>query len=413
MKTGFTQHQLQDARLREADGILRACVHCGFCTATCPTYVLTGDERDSPRGRIYMIQEMLEKGGAPAPETVFHVDRCLSCLGCMTTCPSGVHYMHLIDQARQHIETHHRRPLMDRLRRRFLAFLLPHPARFRRALRLAGLAKPFSGLLPARLAAALRLVPASLPRAQDIVGTHKVPAKKLRVALLQGCAQSVLDPEIHAATIRLLTRFGVEVVVPEGAGCCGALSAHLGREAEAKAFARRNAEIWRKAEVDHIVVNTSGCGTVVKDYGHLIGDAQIAAKALDISELLLKLDLPSLPTKDIKVAYHSACSLQHGQQLKTEAQGLLARAGFTLTAVPEAHMCCGSAGTYNILQPEMAGQLGARKRGHLLSGKPDIIAAGNIGCITQIAQGLSVPVLHSVELLDWAHGGPKPSKLEG
>ncbi|MDP4823605.1 MAG: glycolate oxidase subunit GlcF [Aestuariivirgaceae bacterium] len=411
MKTNFTPAQLENPALQEADGILRACVHCGFCTATCPTYVLTGDERDSPRGRIYMIQEMLEKGGTPPPETVHHVDRCLSCLACMTTCPSGVHFAHLVDQARVHIETHHKRPLYDRLLRAMLANILARPERMRLALRLANFARPFAKWLGPQLQAMLTLAPAKLPAPQDFTGEHAATQKKMRVALLTGCAQSVLDPEINAATIRLLTRLGVEVVVPQGAGCCGSLAHHVGREDEAARLARANVKAWQDAKVDHVVINTSGCGTTVKDYAHAIGEMPLSV--LDVSELLALLDLPALPPKSIKVAYHSACSLQHGQKLKTEPQALLTRAGFTLTPIAESHMCCGSAGTYNILQPEMALQLGTRKRANILRGRPDVIAAGNIGCLTQIALGLNVPVLHSIELLDWAYGGPKPSKIKG
>ena len=411
MKTGFTAAQLQNPRLKEADGILRSCVHCGFCTATCPTYVLTGDERDSPRGRIYMIQEMLEKGGPPAPETVHHVDRCLSCLGCMTTCPSGVHYAHLVDQARAHIETHHKRPLHERFLRSILAKVLVHPTRMRLALQLAKMARPFAKIFPPQLQAMLALAPAHVPAAQSFTGEHKTTVKTMRVALLTGCAQSVLDPEINAATLRLLTRLGVEVVVPKGAGCCGSLSHHLGRQNEAHRLAKANVKAWRDANVDHVIINTSGCGTTVKDYAHAIGETGLSV--LDVSELLTRLALPALSPKNVKVAYHSACSLQHGQKLKTEPQALLTRAGFTLTPIAEAHMCCGSAGTYNILQPQMASQLGARKRENILRAKPDVIAAGNIGCLTQIALGLNVPVLHSIELLDWAYGGPEPAKLKG
>ena len=413
MKTNFTPLQLADPAIAEADGILRACVHCGFCTATCPTYVLTGDERDSPRGRIYMIQEMLEKGGKPAPETVHHVDRCLSCLACMTTCPSGVHYMHLVDQARQYIADNHRRPFSDRALRSLLGLLLPRPKLLRRALQAARPFKWLAGLMPKRLGAMLRLAPRELAAVQSFTGTHSPANPKLRVALLTGCAQSVLDPDINAATIRLLNRFGVEVVVPEAQGCCGALSLHLGQAKQARRMAQANAQAWKHAAVDHVIVNTSGCGTVVKDYGHLIGDVDIAAKVLDVSELLEKLALPALPERDMRIAYHSACSLQHGQKISKGPERLLEAAGFKLTPVAEAHMCCGSAGTYNILQPEMASQLGARKRENIMRGKPDVIAAGNIGCLTQIALGLNVPVLHSIELLDWAYGGLEPAKLKG
>ena len=412
MKTNFTSQQLADPQLAEADRILRACVHCGFCTATCPTYVITGDERDSPRGRIYMMQEMLEQGGKPSPETVKHVDRCLSCLSCMTTCPSGVHYMHLADQARAYIEKHYERPGFERLLRFVLNWTLTTPMLLRVALKLAKWIRFLAPIMPKPVAAMLRMAPDNLPDAQDFTGTHMAKNRQMRVALLTGCAQSVIDPEINASTIRLLNRFGVEIVVPEAQGCCGALSLHLGKTEGAKRMARANVKAWEQARVDHVIVNTSGCGTVVKDYGHLIGQNEIAAKTLDVSELLARLQLPKLEARHFKIAYHSACSLQHGQKVTGVAEGLLRQAGFDLVPVAEGHMCCGSAGTYNMLQPEMAAELGKRKRANLTAKNPDAIVAGNLGCITQIAQGLDVPVLHLVELLDWAYGGPKPAKLE-
>lgn len=408
MQTNFTPEQLQDPKLAEANAILRACVHCGFCTATCPTYQVLGDELDSPRGRIYLIKDMLEQGRPADAKTVQHIDRCLGCLACTTTCPSGVDYMHLLDQARGHIEATYRRPLMERLLRAALARILPYPARFRAALGLARFARPLARLIPdARLRAMLALAPHHLPAHQAITAPQ-VSAPKMRVALMTGCAQKVLDPEINAATIRLLTRLGAQVVIPEQ-GCCGALTHHMGRDATG--FARANIDAFLAAgPLDAIVINTSGCGTTVKDYGHLLGtkDAHtIAAKAMDITEVLAKLDMP---TGDIglTVAYHAACSLQHGQQIKSLPKELLKRAGFRVVEPADSHLCCGSAGTYNMLQPEISAQLRDRKRATLAATSAPIIATGNIGCMMQIGG----PIVHTVQLLDWATGGPKPAKLD-
>lgn len=417
MQTNFTKEQLADPKLAEANAILRACVHCGFCTATCPTYQVLGDELDSPRGRIYLIKDMLESGRAADKKTVQHVDRCLSCLACMTTCPSGVNYMHLIDQARAHIEDTYQRPFMDRLLRRVLAWVLPYPTRFRLALRLAQLAKPFARLMPdARLRAMLALAPKSLPApsANDLPQVFATPSPKMRVALMTGCAQKVLNTDINDATIRLLTRLGCEVVIPEKMGCCGALTHHMGREADAKSFAAANIAAFAAAgHLDAIVINTSGCGTTVKEYGHLLGTKlaqSYAAKAMDISEVLSKLDMP-MGTQNLTVAYHAACSLQHGQQIKTLPKDLLKRAGFRVVEPKDSHLCCGSAGTYNMLQPEISGQLRDRKRATLADTGADVIAAGNIGCMMQI--GGDIPIVHTVQLLDWATGGPKPLALMG
>lgn len=417
MQTNFTKEQLADPKLAEANAILRACVHCGFCTATCPTYQVLGDELDSPRGRIYLIKDMLESGRAADKKTVQHVDRCLSCLACMTTCPSGVNYMHLIDQARAHIEDTYQRPFMDRLLRRVLAWVLPYPTRFRLALRLAQLAKPFARLMPdARLRAMLALAPKSLPAPSpnDLPQVFATPSPKMRVALMTGCAQKVLNTDINDATIRLLTRLGCEVVIPEKMGCCGALTHHMGREADAKSFAAANIAAFAAAgHLDAIVINTSGCGTTVKEYGHLLGTKlaqSYAAKAMDISEVLSKLDMP-MGTQNLTVAYHAACSLQHGQQIKTLPKDLLKRAGFRVVEPKDSHLCCGSAGTYNMLQPEISGQLRDRKRATLADTGADVIAAGNIGCMMQI--GGDIPIVHTVQLLDWATGGPKPLALMG
>jgi glycolate oxidase iron-sulfur subunit len=369
-----------------------------------------GDELDSPRGRIYLIKDMLEQGRPADAKTVQHIDRCLGCLACTTTCPSGVDYMHLLDQARGHIEATYRRPLMDRVLRATLARILPYPARFRAALWLAQLARPFARLIPdARLRAMLALAPPRLPT-QHAITAPQVTAPKMRVALMTGCAQKVLDPEINAATIRLLTRLGAQVVIPEQ-GCCGALTHHMGRDATR--FARANIAAFLAAgPIDAIVINTSGCGTTVKDYGHLLNtdDARtIAAKAMDITEVLAKLDMPAAHM-GLTVAYHAACSLQHGQQIKSLPKDLLKRAGFRVVEPADSHLCCGSAGTYNMLQPEISGQLRDRKRATLAATGADVIAAGNIGCMMQI--GGEIPIVHTVQLLDWATGGPKPAILD-
>jgi glycolate oxidase iron-sulfur subunit len=439
MKTEFSLTQLADPDIAEADKILRACVHCGFCTATCPTYVLLGDELDSPRGRIYLIKEMLEKDKPPTAEVVKHIDRCLSCLACMTTCPSGVHYMHLVDQARVRIERDYSRPLTERALRAVLALVLPRPKLFRASMIMARLARPFAALLPASKAAAtpgllrrikamLALAPNGLPAPGPAGGSVFAAAgeRRGRVALLQGCAQQVLAPRINQAAINLLTRHGIEVVLVRDEQCCGALTHHLGQDGDALARARANITVWQKeAEqggLDAILITASGCGTVIKDYGFMLREdrdfaasaAQISALAKDITEYLAGLALmPSSQKGDVTVAYHSACSLQHGQKITGLPKELLSKNGFVVKDVPESHLCCGSAGTYNILQPDIASRLRDRKIANLATVKPDMIAAGNIGCMVQIAGGTSVPVVHTIELLDWATGGPKPGSLPG
>lgn len=425
MQTNFTAEQLKDPGLARANEILRACVHCGFCTATCPTYQVLGDELDSPRGRIYLIKDMLEAGRPADERTVTHIDRCLSCLACMTTCPSGVHYMHLVDHARAHIEKTYRRPLMDRLLRWTLARIIPHPMRFRAALAGAKLARPFARLVPdARLRAMLAMAPKRIPPVSRNDDPQVFPAagdRRLRVALMTGCAQKALNTDINDATIRLLRRLGCEVVVAKGAGCCGALTHHMGREDESHASAAANIRAWmaekRGAGLDAIVINTSGCGTTVKDYGHMFRTsglaaeaAEVAGLACDISELLERIGLPE-GRGGLKVAYHAACSLQHGQQVKTAPKTLLKRAGFTVVEPADSHLCCGSAGTYNLLQPKISAELKARKVATLEATAPEVIAAGNIGCMMQIGSGTGLPVVHTVELLDWATGGPKPRAL--
>ena len=454
MQTNFTLAQLADPNVAEADKILRACVHCGFCTATCPTYVLLGDELDSPRGRIYLIKDMLENDRPAGEEVVRHIDRCLSCLACMTTCPSGVHYMHLVDHARAHIEATYRRPWPDRTTRALLARVLPYPGRFRamlavgwlggRLLRIASWA-PWKGRLGAlavrkvvprvagwaglarRTAAMLRLMPRRLPNRSPHGGPGLFAAegrRLARVALLQGCAQQVLAPEIDDAAIRVLTRHGVEVVRVRGEACCGSLLHHMGREPEALAQVRANIDAWtgeiEREGLDAILITASGCGTTIKDYGFMLrGDAAYATKAAriaslakDIAEYLVTLDLALPPAGNgLAVAYHAACSLQHGQKIARQPKDLLARAGFAVREIAEGHLCCGSAGTYNMLQPELARRLIARKIVNIERTAADVIATGNIGCMTQIGAATAIPVVHTVELIDWATGGPAPVAL--
>ena len=422
MQTYFTEAQLADPKLAEANKILRSCVHCGFCTATCPTYQVLGDELDSPRGRIYLIKEMLESGRPADARTVKHIDRCLSCLACVSTCPSGVDYMHLIDQARAYVEKTYRRPWHDRALRWVLAKVIPHPTRFRLALLAAKIGRPFAPLIPdARLRAMLAMAPKTIPpvsRNDDPQTFAATGERRMRVALMTGCAQKALNTDINDATIRLLLRLGCEVVIPRGMGCCGALTHHMGREGEAHASAAANVAAFMAEKhaggLDAVVINTSGCGTTVKDYGHMLGGeeaATVSALAMDISELLVKIGLPVGAAKGLRVAYHAACSLQHGQQVKTAPKDLLKRVGFDVVEPADSHLCCGSAGTYNLLQPEISAQLKARKVETLEAKKPDVIAAGNIGCMMQIGSGTGVPVVHTVELLDWALGGPKPRAL--
>jgi glycolate oxidase iron-sulfur subunit len=436
MQTSFTLAQLADPDIAEAEKILRACVHCGFCTATCPTYVLLGDELDSPRGRIYLIKEMLEHDRPATPEVVKHIDRCLSCLACMTTCPSGVHYMHLVDHARVHIEETYRRPVADRVFRTLLATVLPDSGRLRWALRAGQLARGLAPLLAGlgfrRLAGMLRLAPAALSHppagssqaAGEARVFHAEGRRRGRVALLDGCTNPVLGPSINAAAIRLLTRCGIEVTIAAGEGCCGALLHHMGQDGPALRQVRNNVDAWtheiEHAGLDAILVTASGCGTTVKDYGFMLRtDPAYAAKAArvsglarDISEYLAQLELAPGAPKGLTVAYHCPCSLQHGQGVVSAPKNVLARAGFVVKDIPEGHLCCGSAGTYNMLQPEIARALAARKAANIERTKPDVIATSNLGCMVQIGQATAIPIVHLVELVDWVTGGPTPQALQ-
>ena len=427
MQTHFTETQLKDPQIQQTNDILRSCIHCGFCTATCPTYQVLGDELDSPRGRIYLIKDMLENQRVPDEKTVKHVDRCLSCLACMSTCPSGVNYMHLVDHARAYIEETYKRSWSDRLLRWTLARILPYPDRFRLALLGAQIMRPFRHfMLDPRLKAMLEMAPRQIPGRSLNDDAQIFPAQglqKMRVALMTGCAQRALNTDINDATIRLLTRYGAEVVVLKQ-GCCGALTHHMGKVDESHRTAAVNIEAFAAEDaangLDAVVINTSGCGTTVKDYGHMFAGApleeeakRVAALARDVSEVLMDLNLPILPDQGLRVAYHAACSLQHGQQIKAYPKDLLRRVGFKVLEPADSHLCCGSAGTYNLMQPEISSQLKARKIETLEAKTPDVISAGNLGCMIQIGSGTDIPIMHTVELLDWATGGPKPASLSG
>jgi glycolate oxidase iron-sulfur subunit len=434
LQTNFSAEALADPHTRELEGILRSCVHCGLCTATCPTYVTQGDERDSPRGRIYLMKDLLETGRNITAEDVWPIDHCLSCLSCMTTCPSGVDYRRLVDQARVQIHETYRRPIADRLMRAVLVRLIASRWGFRAALRLAAAGRflgpamrRLTGIGPkleAMLALAPKAVPAPGPAERPGVHMAQAGGPRRRMALLGGCAEAVLAPQVSAATIRLLNRAGVEVVVPNGEGCCGSLAHHMGVEERALAQARADIDAWtREIEgegLEAIVVTASGCGATIKDYGYMLRDdpayakkaARVAALARDVSEVAGALDVDFFTTpRRLVVAYHAACSLQHGQKIVDPPKALLRRAGFEVRSIPEGHLCCGSAGTYNILQPEIAKALRDRKVANIARVRPDAIAAGNIGCMTQIAAATATPVVHTVELLDWASGGPPPAGL--
>ena len=432
MQTHFTEAQLADPLIREGDAILRTCVHCGFCTATCPTFVITGDERDSPRGRIWMLREVLERPESASKDTSYHIDRCLGCLSCTSTCPSGVDYAHLLDIGREKLDSLVPRQATDKLMRRMLAAIIPHAAKFQVMMRLANLGRPLSFVMPQVMRAALQKLPRHVP-GLDPVGSQtekfatsssvgKAPVK--RVILLAGCAQRALDPEINASTIRVLNRLGVEVIVRKEAHCCGALAHHIGETKQADAAMRAAIYAWHEeitaGAIDAIIVNASGCGTMIKDYGHLMRHdaamaplaAAISAKAKDVSELIADLDLASIIQPHVTsacgpLAYHSACSLQHGQKIHDLPLALLRQAGFDVVQPVNGHLCCGSAGVYNILQPVMASALQQRKLTSLQNTGAVAVAAGNIGCITQLDSD-ALPVRHTIQFIDWASGGPWP-----
>ena len=431
MQTNFSEKQLQDEHNKSSEKILRKCVHCGMCNATCPTFNLLGDELDSPRGRIYLIKEMFEKNKPANEKIVTHIDRCLSCLGCMTTCPSGVNYMHLIDHARNHVEKTFKRPFLDRMIRTLLSKILPKPMIFKFVIIMSKLVKPFKFLMPINLKSMLELSPNKIQKKTlKFQNLYRVERKKptARVALLIGCVQRVISPQINESTIRILTRHGVEVMTMPEIECCGSLNHHLGKEDLAHETFKKNIDFWYeeylKNGLDAIISNTSGCGTTVKDYGFVLrNDPQFKKKAKKISELTkdvteffdenLKLNFKKEErhTKKYNIAYHSACSMQHGQKIHNQPINLLRKTGNKILDIPDGHLCCGSAGTYNILQPKIAKQLLKRKVENINKIKPDLISTGNIGCIMQIANGTDIPIIHTVELIDWYTGGPKPQIL--
>lgn len=427
MQTNFTPEQLARPAIAYSNEELRACLQCDYCLPSCPTHQVLGDEFDSPRGRIFLIRDMLESESKPDEKTVKHIDQCLSCLACMSSCPSSVHYMHLVDHAREHIEENYQRPLFDRVLRWALAQILPYPGRFRLAVRGAQLAKPLAFAMPRRIRGMVEFIPGKLsppsPNDKPQVFSAKGERRR-RVALMTGCAQRVLNTDINDATIRILRRHGCEVVVTQGVGCCGALTHHMGKAEESRAAAARNIRAWMKevngVGLDAIVINTSGCGTVVKDYGHMLRNEGLAEEAVtisklakDISEVLSDIELDYRVAPDLRVAYHATCSLQFGQRIRFTPKKLLKAAGFTVLEPRDSHTCCGSAGTYNLMQPEISDQLKERKVRTLEQTTPDAIAAGNIGCMVQIGSATGVPVVHTVQLLDWVTGGPIPRALTG
>jgi glycolate oxidase iron-sulfur subunit len=429
MQTVFTPERLQDPQLQTSEKILRSCVHCGFCTATCPTYVLLGDELDSPRGRIYQIKDMFENNRPATKEVVKHIDRCLSCLSCMTTCPSGVHYQHLIDHAREYVEQTYKRPLADRALRALLGKLLPSPTLFRLSLLAAKVASPLKSVFTGRLRAMLELAPRQLPTKSPFANQSLFPVagSKGRVIVTKGCVQSVLAPHINEAAVRVLNRAGFDVIMKADEGCCGSLNHHIGKVETSHAQAKRLIDQWM-LEIDKgleaVLITASGCGTTIKDYGFMFKDDMeyaekaklVSRKAKDISEFISGLELENVTGEKPIVTYHSACSMQHGQQLKEGPKLILRRLGLTVKDPQEGHICCGSAGVYNILQPEIAAQLRERKVKNILRTAPEIIVTGNIGCMTQIGYGLEIageitPVLHTIEVVDWLTGGKKPEGL--
>jgi|TARA_B100002003_G_scaffold95183_1_gene88681 glycolate oxidase iron-sulfur subunit len=430
MRTSFTEEQLKDKDNRSSEAIIRKCVHCGFCIPTCPSYKVLTNESDSPRGRIYMIKDMIENQKKPTENIVKHVDRCLSCCSCMTTCPSGVNYMHIIDHGRNYIEKNYQRPFWDKHIRNVLSFVIPNHRLFRLAGFLTKFAKPFKFLFPKKIKSMITLMPTNFPKKKmkdekiyPVTNGNKIS----RVALLTGCVQKVIAPEINEATIRLLNRHGVEVVIPPKINCCGSLNHHLGKERSAHEEFKNNIHHWYdeylKDGLDAIISNTSGCGTTIKDYGFIFReDSELKKKAKKISELTkdiseylsdnLKLNFKDIKnTKVYKIAYHSACSMQHGQKIHSKPMDLLKKTGNEILEIPDGHLCCGSAGTYNMLQAEIADKLLKEKIKNIDQVKPDLISTGNIGCISQISNGTKIPILHTVEIIDWYTGGPQPEIL--
>jgi glycolate oxidase iron-sulfur subunit len=429
MQTTFLPEQLKNKDNKSTEEIVRKCVHCGMCNATCPTYQILGDELDGPRGRIYLIKDMLENNKPGNEKIAKHLDRCLSCYACMTTCPSGVNYMHLIDHGRNHLEKTFKRPLIERIFRNFLSITLPNPKVFKILSVLVNMVRPFSFAFPEFIKNSMKLMPAKIPKktlkVQKVYGVKK---KKpvARVALLTGCVQRVVSPEINESTIRLLNRHNVEVVVAPEINCCGSLDHHLGKKNAAHELFKKNINLWYDEYLNNgltaIISNTSGCGTTLKDYGFIFRDnkelkkkaKKISELTKDISEFLdkdIKLDFKK-NEKTYKIAYHSPCSMQHGQKVHQQPINLIEKTGNVVLNIPEGHLCCGSAGTYNILQQKIAQTLLKNKVENIEKIEPDFISTGNIGCMSQISSGTNIPIVHTVEIIDWLTGGPKPDKLK-
>jgi len=432
MQTNFLEKQLLNKDNKSSEKILRKCVHCGFCNATCPTYNLLGDELDGPRGRIYLIKDMIEKNKPANQNIVKHIDRCLSCYSCMTTCPSGVNYMHLIDHGRNHIEKTYKRPFKERLVRNFLSWAIPNATNFKFVAILTFLSKPLHIFFPKQIKEMINFMPKKFPKKtlpkMEVYYAKNKKKPFARVALLAGCVQKVISPQINEATIRLLNRHGIEVVVPKSIGCCGSLNHHLGKEQLAKESFKHNIKVWYDEYLnnglDAIISNTSGCGTTLKDYGFIFrADKELKKKAKKISQLTKDISeylnenvkLNFIKNEEVqkkyKIAYHSACSMQHGQKIHKEPIDLIKKTGNDVIEIPEGHICCGSAGTYNLLQTDIAKNLLLGKIKNIEKIKPEIISTGNVGCITQIASGTKIPILHTVEIIDWYTGGPKPEIL--
>ncbi len=421
MRTNFTPEQLADQEIAEMQQILRACVHCGLCTAHCPSYNTLGDELDGPRGRIGLIQDALE-GEKITPALVTHMDRCLSCLACMSACPSGVDYMHLADLARTKIEDAKVRPWHQRAYRSFIYYLTRHPLIFRITLFFALFGKLFFWLLPKKLKPALDFTPADLRALSKSKATHEVihPAlgpTRLHAVAFTGCAQQVLAPEIDAATIRILTRHNIELTVIRGAGCCGSMPLHLGKREEARSLAWQNISALPH-NADFVITNAAGCGLTMKDYSHLIPDNERAqnfsARVLDVSEMLQHLGYQPLakpPGAGQTIAWHGACALQHGQRIDELPRRLLTQAGYHVVMPRDPHACCGWAGTYHLLQNQLSLDIRARKADALNACNADIIASGNMGCLMHLAPELKATTAHFVQLLDWASGGTAPKSF--
>ena len=428
MQTTFSEEQLKNKNNKSTEEIVRKCVHCGMCNATCPTYQILGDELDGPRGRIYLIKDMLENNKPGNEKVAKHLDRCLSCYACMTTCPSGVNYMHLIDHGRSHLEKTFKRPIVERFFRSFLSLTLPNPRIFKTLSVLVNIIRPLSFVFPEFIKNSMKLMPAKLPK--KTLKTQKVYSvinKKpvARVALLTGCVQRVISPEINESTIRLLNRHNVEVIVLPEINCCGSLDHHMGKEKSAHELFKKNINLWYDEYLHNgltaIISNTSGCGTTLKDYGFIFrGDKELKKKAKKISELTkdisefldknIKLDFKKTE-KIYKIAYHSPCSMQHGQKVHQQPINLIKKTGNEVLNIPDGHLCCGSAGTYNILQQKIAKTLLQNKIDNIKKIQPDFISTGNIGCMTQISSGTKIPIVHTVEVIDWLTGGPKPNRL--